>query len=68
MQVFDGVLKGSFVSEEYTDDGSCSSDDIAGSHTVQFLFMFGSSCFERYPQFSLLVDTSALLAIVSVSL
>jgi len=52
MQVFDGVLQGSFESEECTDACS-SSDDITGYHTVRFLFSFGSSCFERYLQYSL---------------
>jgi len=51
MQVFDSVLKASVKSEEST-DVCCGADDVTGYHTVQFLFIFGSSCFERYLQFS----------------
>jgi len=46
VQVFDSVLRASIESDKSADVSS-SSHDVTGYHTVRFLFVFGSSCFER---------------------
>jgi len=45
VQVFDGVLNNVLKAGIKSED--CF-NDVTGYHTVQFLFAFGSSCFERY--------------------
>ena len=59
VQVFDKVFQAYMECEKCTDVRGASTG-VTGSHTVRYLFEFGSSCFQRYLHCFSLTLTTAL--------